>query len=164
MRLGLFFAGLLACVPIHVANAAPVAPARLFGIALDSTLEAARNQLPTYKVKAAPSDKTQTQMIGGPAELYGESFTVNFTFDAAGKLDAIYAIGNTPKGDFAICRTHWAPIANGVLSEFGTPTANASNLDESIPSQVVSYTFPAGETLEASILGCLIMVTYEKTP
>jgi hypothetical protein len=146
------------------ARAAPVLPPALFGIALNTSLDAAQNSLPTYKVKTDPSDRTKTQMIGGPAELFGESFTVNFTFDAAGKLDAIYAIGRTPKGDFGICLQHWSPIADGIVKEFGPAKTNKVDLDAPLPSQSIAYIFPAGETLEASLLGCLIMVSYRKAP
>jgi hypothetical protein len=160
VRLLLFIALVLACAPF--ARAAPSLPSALFGLSLETSLDAAQNKLPTYKVGRDPSDPAKTHMTGGPAELYGEAFTVNFSFDAAKRLSAIYAVARTPTDDPALCRQTWANIAAGIAREFGEPTARSDERAAPIQSQIVNYRFEGGETLEASLSGCLIMVSFAK--
>jgi hypothetical protein len=73
-------------------------------------------------------------------------------------------LADTPTGDYAICRQHWSNVIAGLQAEFGPPASNTSNLDAAIQSQQLKYSFADGEAVDASILGCLIMVSYEKKP
>jgi hypothetical protein len=144
------------------AEAAPQLPLAPFGLAMGSSLDSAKAKLPTHKAAPAPMNKTQTQLIGGPLAMYGETFTVNHTFDASGKLVAVFALVNTPKGDFEVCKKHWANVAAGVQAEFGAPDENKSDLDAEMPSQSLKYAFADGETLQASLVACMMIVSYKK--
>ncbi len=130
------------------------------GVAFGATFAAAKKHLGTAaKADKDPSDpKVQTLLT--TAKLYGESFSVNYTFANKDRFSAAYAVARLPTGDQGACQTRWVGVLAGVEAEWGKPDANLNNLGADVPMQQVTYAFADGSELQAQLLGCLLTLDY----
>jgi hypothetical protein len=106
-----------------------------------------------------PGDPTIKILLAETA-LYGETFSVNYTFAGKGRFSAAYAVAHLPTGDHGVCQTRWVGVLARVEEQWGKPDGNLNTLGAAIPSQTVTYIFDDGAAIEAGIMGCLLTLNY----
>ncbi len=144
------------------ALAAPTVPLTGFnGVEFGTPFKAAKQRLGAKaKAEKSPSAPIVNTLLQLAFPLYGESFGVNYTFGTDDRLKAVYAIADVPTGDYAVCQSHWNQVTTGLKGEYGAPDTETSSYETTIQSAETAYSFANGAKLDATLLGCLIMVTY----
>lgn len=130
------------------------------GVDFGTSLAAAQKQLgPGFKEGANRKDPKLKTLIGH-ASAFGKKFAVNYSFDAGDKLTTVYTIASVKPGDFAVCKAYWTTVYSGLKDAYGKPDSDQDKLADAWPTQFVTYAFKDGASVEASIIGCLILVNY----
>jgi len=130
------------------------------GILFGTPFETAKRKLgPDAKADKDPADP-KVNILLGRADIYGQVFAVNYTFGKNDRLSTVFAVAKIPPGDFTVCKFHWTKILSSLKNEYGVPDSAKSQLDATIQFADVSFAFGDGATIDASLMGCLLMITY----
>lgn len=130
------------------------------GVTFGTKFDAAKKQLGSRATADRDPTDAKLKILLATAELYSEQFKVNYSFDRAEKFVAAYAIADVPTGDYAICKSHWDHVRDGMVEAFGAPTNDVDRLSATVQSETVTFKFDNGNSVEASILGCLISIDF----
>jgi len=130
------------------------------GVSFGTKFGTAKKQLGSGATADRDPDNAKIKILLASAELYGEKFNVNYSFDHADRFAAAYAIADVPSGDYAVCKSHWGKVRDGLVSNYGVPTDNTVRMGAPVQFESITYKFDSGNRVEASILGCLIMVNF----
>ncbi len=158
------------CLAVVVCATAPAANAQaarqhlpaIAGVPFGTSYAATQAQLgPGFKERTAPK-QPDVRTLTGPAQINGQSFTVNFTFTPAGALHMVFAATSTPGGDDNACNAHWRAVRASLDAQFGPPDTQSDDPANSLAE--AKFAFKDGSTIDASELGCLIGVIYETQP
>ena len=160
VRANKFLAICVAAVSVTAAAAAKEDVRGFNGVTFGTKFGTAKKQLgSSARADRDPEDATLKTLLAH-AELYGEKFNVNYSFDHAETFVAAYAIADVPTGDYAVCKSHWDKVRDGLVATFGIPTNDTDRMSATIQSESIAFKFDNGNRLEASILGCLISVDF----
>lgn len=130
------------------------------GIAFGTPFDVAKQKLgPDFK-ESSKKNEPDTKMLLGTAMAFGENFAVNYSFERADKMTIVYAIAKIKPGDFSVCKTHWATVLAELNKAYGKPDTDDNKLSDDWPTQFVTYKFKDGANIEASLIGCLLMVNF----
>jgi hypothetical protein len=130
------------------------------GILFGTPFETARQKLgPDAKADKDPADP-KVNILLGQADIYGQAFTVNYTFGKKDRLSTVFAVAKMPPGDYTVCKSYWTKSLSGLKNEYGVPDSAKNQIDATIQFADVSFAFGDGATIDASLMGCLLMITY----
>ena len=154
----------LFALAICVADVALASPPRsklpgVGGVLFGTTLAAAQKKLGAgAKLDTDPTNPKIKILLSRSKNFYGDSFAVNYTFGKAGRFTEAYLIANIKPGDYAPCRQHWNGVISKLEEAYGRPDTEEKDLDGAIQSHSTEFKFADGASLEASLLGCLLMI------
>ena len=130
------------------------------GVDFGAAFETVKKRLgANAKADTDPVDAS-IKILLAKASYFGETFSVNYTFAAAGNFSAAYGVAHLPTGDFGVCQTRWVKVLGRVEEEWGKPDGNLNTLGAAVPSQMITYVFGDGAMIEAGIMGCLLTLSY----
>lgn len=128
------------------------------GVAFGTPFDDAQKKLgKNFKADTDPGNSSIRILLGN-AKAFGENFSINYSFERAGKLTNVYAVAKTDAGDVSSCKADWAKVLSGLKKNYGQPDTEENHTDLSTPTAFVTFKFADGGRVEASLLGCLLMV------
>ena len=135
------------------------------GVEFGSTFAAAREKLGhDFEADTDPDDDKVKTLLGGPAPFNGASYMFNYTFDGAGeRLTTVYA-QNINSRDFAVCRANWSTAMSGLTAQFGKPEEMSEDFGTQTQFGNATFKFDDGSAITGLLLGCILQITYERTP
>ncbi len=136
------------------------------GIAFGTKLATVKKTLGSG-VQVDHDKTTGAPLLGANAELYGLAMQVSYEFDKANRLTratAFWGVARDNNGtdQEPLCKSTWNTVLSGLERDYGSPDSDQNDLnDPAIPSENVTFKFEDGRAVEAMIMGCAIIVTYE---
>lgn len=160
MRLSVVAAA-LACAASPTLAASKASLTGFNGIAFGTKFAVAKQRLGAKATaKKSPSAPKTNILLQSDIALYGETMVANYTFGTDDRLKIIYALIKTPKKDPAVCKSQWQNVVASLRRAYGAPDAQGL-FDAKWPQSAdVSYVFANGAKLDATLLGCLMMLVH----
>ena len=141
------------------------------GIAFGTKFTVAKDVLgPSFKADHDPTNHAIPILLG-PAQLYGEPVEVNYYFGKAHRLTRVYASWGMKRtaadgsDNTQTCESTWNTLLSGLVKQYGAPDSHDSDLgDSTIPSADATFKFADGHDINAMLMGCALIFSYETDP
>ncbi len=135
------------------------------GVEFGSTFVAAREKLGSdFEADSVPGDDKVKTLLGGPVPFNGASYMLNYTFGGAGeRLTTVYA-QDIDSQDFSVCRANWSTAMTGLTAQFGKPETMSEDFGTQTQFGRATFKFDDGSAITGLLLGCILQITYERTP
>lgn len=136
----------------------------LNGVAFGDDFSKTMQKLGSAFEEGTAADDKMTNILSGPAPLFGETFRITYAFGDGGRLDTAEAIAELPTSDFSACKGHWTRVRDAMAAALGKPDATEDKTSASPPVASATFNYKDGAEIHAVMLGCLIQVNWAARP